>query len=231
VKIAFVVGFMDPVRTALNDCFPEHIYQDRLIWIPQGNNSLEAFKGRLYNIVKTAEGVLVCLGRPGPKRFLEDAARGIIRVAQQQNSIPVQFQAFGNIFDATPVIDLVKSFGIDAEPQIEVADIRKKVTNGKILCVSLAGKTSVLVALQRAKFSHAAIAECFEEEIVEGGKNSNLNSHLKSRAGSFPVLIYAWEGARTSTSEVKTAFAITCVEAQSAAQVVELFKKWVMDAS
>ena len=107
--------------------------------------------------------------------------------------------------------------------------VRKKVSYGKIICVSLAGKTSILVALQRAGFSSAAIAECFEEEVIEGAKNSNLNSHLKSRAGSYPYLIYAWDGARTSTPEVKKAYAIDCVEARSAAQVVEIFKKWITE--
>ncbi len=231
MKIAFVVGFMDPVRTALNDCYPEDTHGDRLIWIPNRKNSLEIFRGRLYNVVKTADDLLVCLGRPHSQRYLEEATRGIIRVAQQQHTFSIQFEVSGNIYDAAPVVELVKSFGIDKQPQIAVEDIRRKVSNGKILCVSLAGKTPILAALKRADFSPAAIVECFEEEIVGGGKNSNLNSHLISRAGSYPLLIYAWEGARTSTAEVKDAFAIACVEAQSAAQVVELFRKWLLDVS
>jgi hypothetical protein len=87
VKIAFVMGFMDPVRAALNDCYPEHIYKDRLIWIPNGKLSLEVFKGRFYDIAKTAEALLVCLGRSGSQRHLEDATRGIIGVVQKQSKV------------------------------------------------------------------------------------------------------------------------------------------------
>lgn len=180
--------------------------------------------------LRTADGLLVCLGRSESQRHLEEAVSGIIRVAQEQYTIPIQFSAFGNLYDSAPVVELVKCFEIETQPQIAVEIIRKKVSSGKILCVSLAGKTSIPSALQRAGFSPAAIEECFEEEVIEGARNSNLNSHLKSRAGSYPYLIYAWEGARTSTPEVKDGFAIGCVEARSAAQVVELFKKWIMAA-
>lgn len=227
MKIAFVVGFMDPVRKALNGCYPEEIYRERLIWIPNGRESLTVFKGRFYDVVKSADSLLVCLGRSGPQRHLEDAMRGIIAVAQAQYPTPIEFAPFGNIYDAAPVLELVNIFGIGTQQQIDVDAIRNKVASGKVLCVSLAGKTSILVALRRAGFSPAAITECFEEEVIAGGRNSNLNAHLKSQAKSYSSLIYAWEGARTSTPDVKTAFSTTCVEGQSAAQAVELFKKWI----
>lgn len=229
MKIAFVVGFYDPVKTALNARFPETSYQDRLIWIASGKRTLIAFKERFYDVVQTTESLLVCLGRAGAQRYLEDDMRGIIRVAEAQYTTPIEFKAFGNLYDPQPVIELVNSFGLEAQPQITVEDIRKRISVGKILCVSLAGKTSILAALERAGFCPAAIDECFEEEVIEGARNSNLNAHLKSQAKSYPYLIYAWEGARTSTREVKNAFAIDCIEAHNAAQVVELFKKWIME--
>jgi hypothetical protein len=230
MKIAFVVGFFDPVKIALDECYPERIYRDRLIWIPNGKGSLAAFKGRLYDLVRTADGLLVCLGRSESQRYLQEAMGGVIRVAQEQCTIPIRFEVFGNLYDAAPIVELVKCFEIETQPQTSIEIIRKKVSSGKILCVSLAGKTSILTALQRAGFSPTAIAECFEEEVIEGARNSNLNSHLKSRAGSYIYLIYAWEGARTSTPEVKEGFAAGCVEARSAAQAVALFKKWIWEA-
>lgn len=231
MKIALVVGFMDPVRTALNDCYPQDTFEDRLIFIPNRNNSLETFRAQLYDALKTADDLLVVLGRPRPQRYLEGAVLGIIQGAQGQHSFSFQFEALGNIYDAAPVVQLVKNFGIDTQPQITTEDIRRKVPHGKIFCASLAGKTSILAALKRADFSAAAIAECFEEEVIGASRNSNLNSHLKTQAGSHPYLIYAWEGARTITPEAKTAFAAGCVEAQSAAQAVELFRKWIAGAS
>lgn len=231
MKIALVVGFMDPVRRALDNCYPQDTFEDRLIFIPNQKNSLEAFRGHLYDALKTADDLLVVLGRPGSQRYLEKAALGIIQGAQEQHAFSFQFEVLGNIYDAAPVVQLVKNFGIDTQPQITSEDIRRKVTHGKIFCASLAGKTSILAALKRAAFCPAAIAECFEEEVIGASRNSNLNSHLKSQAGSHSYLIYAWEGARTITPEAKTAFAAGCVEAQSAAQAVELFRKWITGAS
>jgi hypothetical protein len=221
-----VVGFFDPVRKALEERYPEN---DRLIWIEPGKTALIVFKERFYEIVKTAEGLLVCLGRSGSQRHLEDAMTGIISVAQSQYATPIQFKAFGNLYDPTPVLELVESFGLETKSQIGVDDIRSKVPDGKILCVSLEGKTSIFSALQRAGFSVVAIEECFVEELRKGGRNSNLMQYLKQRAQTYPCLLYAWGGLRTSTPDIKAEYRHGCHEAVSAAQVVELFKKSLTD--
>ena len=139
MKIAFVVGFFDPVKKALDARFPNN---DRLIWIEPGKKALIVFKQRFYDVVKTAHDLLVCLGRRGSEKHLEDAATGIIAVAREQFTAAIQFRAFGNLYDPAPVVALVDSFGIEIQPQIVVHDVRKKVSYGKIICVSLAGKTS-----------------------------------------------------------------------------------------
>jgi hypothetical protein len=229
VKIAFVVGFYDPVKTALNARYPETSYGDRLIWIASGKRSLIAFKQRFYDVVQTAESLLVCLGRANTQRYLEDDTRGVIGVANAQYATPVELRAFGNLYDPLPIVALVESFGIETEATMGVDRVRSKVHEGKILCVSLEGKTSVLVALQRAGVSTQALNECFVEEIIEGGRNSNLMQHLKQRGHYHSCLLYAWGGLRTSTPEVKAAYKFDCHEAQSASQVAEMFKKWIIE--
>ena len=128
------------------------------------------------------------------------------------------------------MLESVKAFGLEAESLICSDRIRAKVADGKILCVSHQDKTSILSSLQRAGFSAAAITECFEEDIRKGGRNSNLMQELKSRAASYSCLLYAWGGLRTSDQDVKDAYKYGCHEACSAAQVAELFKKWITDA-
>jgi hypothetical protein len=230
VKIAIVAGFYDRVKIALDERYPEEIYRDRLIWISAGSGALAIFKERFYDVVKMAEGLLVCLGRAGSQRYLEDAMRGIVRVAQAQYATPIHFEAFGNLYDPGPVVELVKSFGLEAEGLICTGRIRSKIIEGKILCVSIQGKTSILASLQRAGFSDEAIRECFDEEIRKGGRNSNLMQELKSRAASYSCLLYAWAGLRTSDQDVKNAYRFGCHEACSASQVVELFKSWITDS-
>jgi hypothetical protein len=230
VKIAFVIGFYDPVKTALNERYPENVYRDRLVWIPSGKGSIAAFKGRFYDVAKTAEGVLVCLGRSDSERFIEGAMRNIIAVAEQQYAnTPIQFRVFGNVYDSGPVIQVIESYELETQPQISSATIRARIPTGKILCMSLNGKTAILTALQRAGFSPAAIGECFEEEVRIGARNSNLMQDLEARAQAYSYLLYAWEGLRTMTPTVKKGFTYGCREARSAAQVVELFKKWITD--
>jgi hypothetical protein len=146
VKTAFVVGFFDPVKKALDARFPNN---DRLLWIEPGKNVLIVFKERFYDVAKTAVGLLVCLGRAGSQRHLEDAVTGIIGVAEAQYKTPIQFKAFGNLYDPSPVVALVESFGLETEAKIAVNHVRSKVTEGTILCISLEGKTTIFTALQR----------------------------------------------------------------------------------
>ena len=229
MKIAFVVGFYDSVKTALNARYPAPTYQDRLIWIAGGSHALVAFKKRFYDVVETAEGLLVCLGRGGTEQYVEDHMRGIIGVAEAKFTTPIHFRVVSNKYDPKPIVALVESFGLETEAALEVSHIRAKVAEGKILCVSLEGKTGVLVALQRAGMSAKAIEECFVEEKIKGGKNSNLMQHLKQRALHHPCLLYAWNGLRSSPPEVRTAYKVFCFEAQNAFQVVEGFMKWIRE--
>lgn len=224
MKTAFVVGFFDPVKKALNERFPEN---DRLIWVDKGKNALIVFKQRFYEIAKTADGLLVCLGRAGSERHLEEAMNGIIGVAQAQYPAAIEFMVFGNLYDHAPVIALVESFGIERETAIDISHVRSKVTEGTVLCVSLEGKTTVFAALQRVGISAETLNECFVEEIIKGGKNSNLMQYLKQKAQHHSCLLYAWSGLRTSTPDVKAAYKFDCHEALSAAKVAEMFRKWI----
>lgn len=161
----------------------------------------------------------------GSQQHREDAVTGIIGVAQAQYTATIQFKAFGNLYDSAPVVELVETFGLETESPIGIIHVRSSVADGRILCVSLEGKTSIFSALQRAGFSPNVIQECFSEEQYKGGRNSNLMQDLKSRAQSYSCLLYAWGGLRTSTPDVKGAYKYGCHEAATASQVVELFKK------
>ena len=147
---------------------------------------------------------MVCLGRADREAYLEHNVRGIVGVAEEQYPCTNLIKPFGNLYDPEPIIQLVKSFGIETQPQITSDKVRSKVPDGKILCMSLDRKTSILTALERAGFSRAAIGECFHEEIRGGARNSNLMEELKSLAAKYTCLLYAWEGLRTSKPDMKS---------------------------
>lgn len=229
MKVAFVVGFFQPVQDELRQKYPEEAYRNRLIWIDGGQRAITVFKERFYDVVRTASGVLVCLGRSGRQRHTEDAVRGIIGVAESQYSIPINLVALGNLYDHVPVVNCVDAFRLDEIPEIGVGEVKRRIGEKKILCVSPQGKTTISTALERVGFTMEAIVECFDEEIQEYGKNSNLMQHLKSRSNSYCCLLYAWEGLRTSDEEVKNSYEFGCYEAVSAAQVAESFRKWITE--
>ena len=101
-----------------------------------------------------------------------------------------------------------------------------KIPSGRVLCVSLEGKTSIIEALERAGFASDAVSQCFEEERVEGGRNSGLLQHLSSRSLQYRYLLYAFDGLRTLSPAIKHKF-VKCWEAPNAAKVVAQFKKWI----
>jgi hypothetical protein len=230
MKIAFILGFFDPVRKALKECYPEDTYSDRILWISSGNGTVTAFKGRYYDVVSTADSILVCVGASSKQKALLLGVDGIVSSgAAAYPQTPVKVEKFGNLFDGAPVLACVKQFGVEAQPPISVAQIRRRIPAGKILCVSPAGKTTIKVALERIGFSVDALNECFEEKLCQTARNSNLMQELESRAKTYPCLLYAWEGLRTSDPEIQKKYTHGWLEARSAAQVAALFHKWIVE--
>ena len=88
--------------------------------------------------------------------------------------------------------------------------------------------TSFREALGRAGFPDCVWDECFEELTVPRGKNSNLMEVLHGKADGFSHLLYAWTGLRTLPSKVKKRYSGTALEGPTAADVVNIFKRWVL---
>ena len=124
------------------------------------------------------------------------------------------------------VSDAIDAFGSKCPDVISLERVRSRIGGGSVLCVSMDGRTNVIDALARVGFGDDAL-KCFTEEKIPGSRNSNLMDYLRSRAAGFGYLLYAWDGLRTSTPEVKAKFQ-RCYEAATAAKVAEMFKRWVL---
>ena len=121
---------------------------------------------------------------------------------------------------------LLADFKLVPLSALSCAKIRTKTPNGKILCVSLDGSTSVLEAIRRVGFPEATINMFFEEERIEGARNSNLMDYLSGRSKQFGYLLYSFTGLRTLTPVVKGKFE-RCYEAPTAAKLAELARRWL----
>lgn len=233
MKIAFVAGFYDPVKEALDNPYSEHQATGSLVWIRQRELHKEAdlteVSSRFFSSIERADSVRVILHVPRGRAWVIDSVRGILEKGKAMNSaLEFDIVPLENDGDCDGVLQCIADFGLAAPVGIESAVIRKKIPTGKVLCVSLEGKTPIIDALQRAGFTPEAVAQSFEEDRIEGGRNSGLLQTLASKSLKYRHLLYAFDGLRTLSPAIKHKFA-KCWEAPNAAKVVAQFKKWILE--
>jgi len=233
VKIAFVAGFFDPVKKEIEKNYSAHQANGSVIWVRQiGMNrevNLSEFAARFNDAAKRADSILILLALLTGREWVMHRVRDIIEKAKKQNrNLDCELATFRNAGDRSGVLDRLRDFDLQSPALISAEKIRSKIPEGKVLCVSLEGKTRILDALERSGFSLDSIDICFHEERVEGARNSNLMETLTSRSSNFRYLLYAWDGLRTLKPEVGRKFE-KCYEAPNASKVVRLFKSWITD--
>ena len=166
MKIAFVAGFYDPVKEALDISHSAHQADGSLIWIRQRNLHKEAdlteLSARLLDVAKNAEFVRIILHVPRGREWVTTSIEGIVASGKELNTnLQCEIVPLGNDGDCDGVLKCVVDFGLPAPDPLGSAEIRKKIPVGKILCMSLEGKTSIIDALGRAGFSPQTVTECF----------------------------------------------------------------------
>jgi len=162
---------------------------------------------------------------PRGRAWVTASIEGILK----NSTVEFDIKPFYNDGDCEGVLKCLAEFGLATPDPLDCGGVRKKIPCGKILCISLDTKTSVIDGLTRAGFAPETIAECFEEERIEGGQNSGLLQHLSSRSLQYRYLIYAFDGLRHLSPAVKHKFVKYWNQA-NAAKVVAQFKKWIMEA-
>jgi hypothetical protein len=234
MRIAFVAGFYDPVKEALDIPYSEHQANGSLVWIRQRELHKEAdltdVSSRFFDIAERSDSVRVILHVPRGRAWVVDSVQGILEKGKAMNStLEFEIIPFENDGDCDGVLQCVADFGLAAPVGIESAVIRKKIPTGQVLCMSLEGQTSIVDSLQRAGFTQEAVTRCFQEDRIEGGRNSGLLQSLASKSLQYRYLVYAFDGLRTLSPAIKHKFA-KCWEAPNAAKVVAQFKKWILEA-
>jgi hypothetical protein len=228
MKIAFVAGFYDPVKEALDISHSAHQANGSLVWVRQRELHKEAdlteVSSRFFDAAKRAEFVRMILHVPRGRAWVTTSVEGILK----NSTVEFDIVPFYNDGDCAGVLKCIAEFGLAIPDPLDCGCVRKKIPCGKILCISLDAKASVIDALARAGFAPETIAECFEEERIEGGRNSGLLQHLSSRSRQYRYLIYAFDGLRHLSPAVKHKF-VKCWNEANAAKVVAQFKKWIME--
>src|ERR1700730_4045879 len=157
MKIAVVAGFYDSVKEALDISHSAHQSNGSLIWIRQRELHREAdlteLSARLFGVAKDADFVRIILHVPRGREWVTTSIEGIVASGKKLNAnLQCEIVPLGNDGDCDGVLECVAGFDLPAPDPLNCAEIRKKIPAGKILCMSLEGKTSVIDALERAGF-------------------------------------------------------------------------------
>lgn len=241
MKTVFVVGFFDPVKKALENTCPEYLQNQSVVWIRQvaprrqngswkpGAANFNEFSGRFFERISAgSDPILVLLVVPDDHTWVVQSAEAIIERATNEFGVQCHLKTFQHASDQSGVLDAISEFKLQAPPQLSYGKVAEKIGGRRVLCVSMEGRTSILDSLKRAGFPEETISACFDETRILGGKNSNLMEYLISSSKKYGCLLYAWDGLRTSTADVKGSFG-KCYEAPTAAKVVHLFKRWILE--
>lgn len=232
MKVAFVVGFFEPVKKTLSD-FRDQIEGGSLVWIPQkywcGEADLNKFSSHFYDRLHAgATEILVLLAVLRKKEWVEYHIQSMIEKGRQRSpKATIELIVERNAQNAGFVLEKISAFGLASVGEISTELLRTRLATGKVLCVHEDGRTGFKDALRRAGFPEETWEEFFCELTVSAGKNSNLIKVLKQRASQFSHLLYAWKGLRSLPPNIKQRYTGAACEAETTTMAVALFKKWL----
>lgn len=237
MKTVFVVGFYDPVKAILDQHYSRYLETQTVIWIRQAGRHREAnlseFAQRFFDrlSVGTTQALILLAAPRGQDWVITAVAEMMKRGEERHPGVELDLRTFNNLGDITGVQDAILGFEPLDLGEISAAAVRARIGLGcSVLCVSLDGKTALTDALVRANFTPDCVGDCFVEERIAGARNSNLMELLSNRSRQYDHLLYAWDGLRTLKPQVKGKYKV-CFEAPTAAMVVDLFRRWIMEGN
>jgi hypothetical protein len=227
LRKALIAGFFDYVEASVRQEFGALVDRGDVVIVglgrvdPRRGLNMELFKRAVGQLLTTeCADVLVVVGASAT--WVEDSARTVL--SPYGDRCRIDFQALEDLRDARPVLALISNYGIRNEPSNSDTDaLMGQLAGQRVYCVRSVSQTSFERTLQRLGFVFDPL--CFEEEVVESSRNSNLIQSLSSKSDRFHWLLYAWSGLRTLPSDAKKKFRSGCLEADSPMKVGTMFKQ------
>ena len=235
MKVAFVVGFFDPVKDQLKREFPRQLETGSIFWISQGKGQsvdITEFKTLFYReLNKKPESVCVLIAVIRDYEWAKHTFESIVEDGRAKlPSCQISLSFYDDRSAATRIASEIAGIGFSEIQEVTFDQVKAKLKGSKVICVVADGQTPIKAALARGGFSSAIISEFFDEENVATGKNSTLMEHLQTYTKTYSHMLYAWKNLRTSGPGLVKAFRKSGIfyEAESAAKVVEMFRKWIL---
>jgi len=239
VKVAFVLGFYNPVESALRAEFGAELSRGCLVWLGQQSRNrpfnLNEFRGRLRQTLNdsTCDPILVLLAEVRGQEWVKPSVEGIVSSSESTGSQPrVVISTLKNAQESQSVVTLLKEFGLEARNDAITGVMLSTFLGGAtVLCVRAMWQPNFADAFRRARIPADLCGEQFIERTIHSGQNPNLIRELCEAACQYGVLLYAWKGLRTMPADAKRRFAKGVFEAETPAKVVALFKNGVLGLS
>jgi transcriptional regulator NrdR family protein len=120
---------------------------------------------------------------------IEELSGLISDLELERDNLRAQVNAQSHMSDVVPKVAALAQYNGHVE------GIRGYLGGRRALCISSIGKTTFASAFERRGIQQSEFAEFFEEKLLEG-KQSNLNSDLKTYIKCYPYVLYAFDGLR-----------------------------------
>jgi len=201
VKVAFVVGFFNPVGSALQDAFEEQLDGGTLICVSKTSSrypfDVNKFKSQLFQKATAMEidSILVVAADLRGQEWLTSSLQQMVDAARDRSDgKDIQLVLCKDAQNPAPVIESISAFGLvvsgECGGEVSESDLIAYRQLKKVLCVRGKNQSGFEDALRRAGFQFANFEHHFVEVPLSYG--SNVGQTLKESAKHHICLLYAW---------------------------------------
>lgn len=232
MRVAFVLGFFDPVLKELTSQFPRELRLRSLIWIRQtkigGPPDLTDFRSQLFDrLTQGATHILLIVAVLSGKEWLEEWFPPMVAEAQNRFSglaVEIIFEKKAKASEL--VISRLREFKCTIPQDITRELLARKLGGSKVLCVREKRSTSFRRTLERHGISEELFEEFFVEHSVEA---SSSNEGLQKKVQSFKYVFYAFDGFGHPFGGFLDEFKGTLFKESLAVGCAICFKKWLVE--
>jgi hypothetical protein len=232
VRVAFVLGFFDPVLKKLESQLSRELKCRSVVWIRQtkigGPPDLSRFSASLFDrLTKGATHVLVLVAVLSGKEWIKETLKSMAVEAEGRFSGAIVELIFEKKATASDfVIQKIREFKCTVSEEVTREVLGRKLGDSKILCVREKRSTSFRNALERHGVTEALFDEFFVEQAFESGA---ATEGLEMKLRSFKYTFYAFEGFSHAFGGFLKGYSGTLFKESHAAGCAMSFKKWLLD--
>jgi hypothetical protein len=232
VRVAFVLGFFDPVLRELESQLSRELKFRSVVWIRQtklgGPPDLTRFSSNLFDrLTQGATHVLVVVAVLSGKEWVEEKLKSMIAEAEGRFSVvSVELIFEKKAMASNFVIQKLKEFKCTVPEEVTRELLARKLGTSKVFCVREKHSTSFRRALER----HGIPEDLFDDFFLEHAFEAAASSEgLEIRLRTFQHAFYAFDGFSHAFGNFLEGYSGKLFKESNAAGCTMSFKKWLLE--